>query len=163
MATLRAALGGKIPDWYVSLLSKLPISGIEVGWQAFPPEEDFDGIEWLEILDAPLIKEINLDGYPGQILFELGYFCFGYGSTWAGNCFAVNCQEEDPAVYEVWHDAARDKQKMEKAIEELSGVKMVARSFSEFFNGAVPPKLGAQLGISDQAVDPDSSTFNINL
>jgi hypothetical protein len=135
--TLNFKLNGLIPDWFTEAVTQLPVSGIEVGWLAFPDVEEFDGIEWVTVLDARLLSECNLDSYLGNLLRPLGYFSFGYGSSWSGNCFAFNPEEgEDPPVYEVWHDAAGNSNEMRKAIENKEGVKMVSKSFSSFFNDA---------------------------
>ena len=130
-------LGGIIPGWYFELLTSYPLSGVEVGWQAFTPEEGFDGVEWIQILDIPLIQEINSKGLPGEFLSKLGYFIFGYGSSWAGNAFAIPQNgNEGSVVYEVWHDAARNMDEMKAAFKESKGVRVVANSFSELLNDA---------------------------
>ncbi len=135
---LNFKLNGLIPDWYAEAVTQLPISGIEVGWLAFPEEVDFDGIEWVTLLDAKLLSECNLDSYLGNLLRPLGYFSFGYGSSWSGNCFVFKPEEgNDPPVYEVWHDAARNSDEMLNAIENKKGVKLVSESFSSFFNDAI--------------------------
>ncbi len=137
LESLNSKLNGLIPDWYTEAVTQLPVSGIEVGWLAFPDEKEFDGVEWVTILDANLLSECNLRSYLGNLLRPIGYFSFGYGSSWAGNCFAFNPEEgNDPPVYEIWHDAASNSNEMIKAIENKKGVKIVSTSFSNFFNDA---------------------------
>ena len=115
-----------------------PLSGLEVGWLAYPEENGEDSIEWVQLLDLPLLSEINLESYPGILLNPLGYFIFGYASTWAGNCFAFSPAEgNDPPVYEIWHDSAQDEKGMEKAIRDRRGVTKISESFSSFFKNAV--------------------------
>ena len=138
LESLNKKLNGLIPNWFIEVITETPLAGLEVGWQAFPPEEDYDGVEWVTLLDAELLSECNIDSYPGSFLWPLGYFTFGYGAAWAGNCFAFNPQEgEDPAVYEVWHDTARNTDEMIKAFKENKGVKKVSESFSGFFDNAI--------------------------
>lgn len=134
---LNAELLGVIPNWYVDLISNNPLSGMEIGWQSSQPEDDYDGIEWIQILDIPLLKEINSEGRPGEFLSKLGYFIFGYGSAWGGNAFAFSSSAEDNKIYEVWHDTAQNIDEMVVAIEELKGVAVVAKSFSKLLSEAV--------------------------
>jgi hypothetical protein len=138
LVELNHKLKGLIPDCYIEVLTSLPLAGSDLDWQAFEPETDHDGIETITFLDTSLISECNLDSYPGNILIELGYFTFGYGAAWAGNCFAFNPADGiEPPVYEIWHDAAQDKEGMVKAFSSGEGVGKVSQSFSELFNNAV--------------------------
>ncbi|MDJ0595912.1 MAG: hypothetical protein QNJ72_39010 [Pleurocapsa sp. MO_226.B13] len=131
---LNGKLNDIIPNWYIEMFSKYPLAGLEVAWQAYPDEEGDDSIEWVQLLDFNLLTEINLESYPGIYLFPNGYFSFGYGSSWAGNCFVFNhAESDDPAVYEVWCDAAQSISEMKVAFKEGTGVKKVSDSFSEFF------------------------------
>jgi len=45
---LNQELGGRLPGWYAELLASVPLCGLELGWQAGEPEDDFDGVEWLD-------------------------------------------------------------------------------------------------------------------
>ncbi len=138
LLVLNERLDGLIPSWYIDLLATIPIAGLHLGWQAFPPNDDFNGIEEITMLDLPLLAECNLESFPGVHLWVNGYFTFGYGASWAGNCFIFKPDEgPNPPVYEVWHDAAHDPQAMLVAIEEKAGVRLVANSFSELFDAAV--------------------------
>ena len=135
--SLNEKLNGLIPVWYQEILERSLIVGVELGCKTLPPEEGFDGIEEVTILDKNLLRECNLESYPGKLLWPLGYFTFGYGSTWAGNCFVFNPEEgEDPPVYEVWHDAGRNIEELKVAFKDKRGVKLVSKSFSSFFDNA---------------------------
>ncbi len=136
--SLNSEISNVIPEWFKELITKTPIANLEIGWQAFDPDDKFDGVEWITILDINLLKEINLNSYPGNLIYPLGYFTFGYGSSWAGNCFIIKTDEGfDPPVYEIWHDVAHDIESMKIEIEENNALRKVSNSFSEFFrNGA---------------------------
>lgn len=138
LEALNSKLDRLIPEWYIDIVTTMPLSGLNIGWQAFPPEDDFDGVEEITLLDTSLLNECNLESYPGKHLLKIGYFSFGYGSNWAGNCFAFNPMDgSNPPVYEVWHDAAQNPEEMLAAIKERNGVSLVATKFSELFDSAV--------------------------
>ena len=133
---LNAKLGGLIPNWYFELITTLPICNLELGWQRSEPEDDFDGIEGVQILDVDLLDEINCDSYPGIYLTPARYLVIGYGSSWAGNCFVIPTdQGEDPPLYEVWHDVAQNTEDLIRAIQSGQCSK-VAERLSEFMNTA---------------------------
>lgn len=132
---LNQKLDGLIPDWFIEIVTTLPVSGVNIRWQAFPPDDDFDGIEEITLLDTSLLNECNLESYPGKYLWINGYFTFGYGANWAGNCFAFNPDEgSNPPIYEIWHDAAHDPEGMLVAIKEKKGVRIVVSKFSDLFD-----------------------------
>jgi hypothetical protein len=41
------ALVGAYPAWLANLLTTVPLCGLELGWQEFEPEPDYDGRSWL--------------------------------------------------------------------------------------------------------------------
>jgi hypothetical protein len=52
---------GNIPQWLTQLLGSVPLCGLEIGWQAWEPEEDYDGLEWMEINTPQGIREESLE------------------------------------------------------------------------------------------------------
>ncbi|WP_419812915.1 hypothetical protein [Bacterioplanoides sp.] len=138
LESLNSKLDGLIPEWYIEIVCSMPLAGLNVGWQAFPPEDDFNGVEEITILDTSLLNDCNIESYPGKYLLKIGYFTFGYGSNWSRNCFVFNPLEgSNPPVYEVWHDVAQSPKDMLLAIKEKKGVSIVATKFSELFDSAV--------------------------
>ena len=117
LKNLNMKLHGIIPEWYIKVISTIPICDILLNWQKFEYSDEFDGIEEIQILDESLLEEINCESYPGIYLTPSKYFVFGYGASWAGNCFAFPITESnDPPVYEVWHDVAQNSDEILKAI-----------------------------------------------
>src|SRR5690242_5874722 len=48
MSALNHEMGARIPAWYMELLVKFPLGGLEIGWQADEPDDDYDGVAWME-------------------------------------------------------------------------------------------------------------------
>ena len=138
LLSVNSAINNVMPNWYIDFASSVPISGIEIDWQAYEPEEDFDGIETIQIVDEAMLKELNIDCYPGCYLNQMGYFVFGYGATNAGNCFAFhNDSKVDPGIYEVWHDAAHSIKELKEAFKDKKGVTLVANDIIQLFRKAI--------------------------
>ena len=41
---LNADLGGIIPEWYITLMTSVPLVGLEFGWQSLEPKGEDDGV-----------------------------------------------------------------------------------------------------------------------
>lgn len=138
MTLLSDDIGGIIPDWYIELLAKYPLTGLELGWLAYPEECGDDQLSWVEFSDINTLRELNTVSFPGVLLNPLGYFVFAYGATYAGNCLAFNVADGDnPPIYEIWHDVASNKDEMLKSIAQLKGVTKISVCLSDFFKNAV--------------------------
>lgn len=138
ISDLKREIGPVFLAGYASLLQSLPLAGAELLLQLYPQEDDFDGTEEICFADVPLLLELNKECYPGIYLNPNNFFVFAYGGSGAGNCFAFNVMDQsDPAVYEVWHDAAHSVEGMAKALNELTGVNRVASHFSHLFSKAL--------------------------
>ena len=70
---LRVRLKGAYPNWLADLLANVPLCGLEFGWQAYPPDDDFDGVSWMEWSDAAGVVSESLDCYPGLAILPAGY------------------------------------------------------------------------------------------
>ena len=136
LEALNEKLNGLIPKWYSDILEQFPIADLILGWQLHEPEQDFDGIEEIQILNINLLEELNTDSYPGIYLKPLNFLIIGYGASWAGNCFAIPTNNsDDPPLYEVWHDIGHSSQEIKEAIETGKCKKVVSK-LSEFFSNA---------------------------
>src|SRR5437879_1021740 len=51
MTQLVKDMGDRIPCWYVELLVGYPLCGLEIGWQADEPGDNYDGIAWIQWSD----------------------------------------------------------------------------------------------------------------
>src|SRR5262249_20981011 len=61
------------PPWLTELFPMVPLSGLELGWQADEPEPDFDGVAWMQWSDAANIRSESAECFPGCAILTLGY------------------------------------------------------------------------------------------
>ena len=121
------------PQWFVDCLSSFPIADLHLGWQAFPTEDDLDGMTWLVMSNPAMLREL-LESYPAKYLYDRGYFPIANDDTGAGNVFLMATSSDgDSPVYELWHDISHDPQVLVTAIENgESGAREVTPSFIDF-------------------------------
>jgi hypothetical protein len=132
MDRLVADTGGRIPPWLADLLVTQPLAGLELGWQAYPPEADSDGVMWLEISDARNIRSESLECYPGLAILHRGFINIASCSQGSGDPYFISADEgDDPPVYQVYHDVSDQPDAI-----LAEGRQLVARSLSEFFRTA---------------------------
>ncbi len=137
LRALNERADGAIPAWYIDLLATFPLAGLELGWQSFDPEPDFDGMTWIVIADVHMLEAIMLDAYPGMYLYGHGYLPFAYGSLNAGNVFVLETASGDPPIYEVWHDISQDPNVLVQAIKSGEpGTRVIDRALSSFLRSA---------------------------
>lgn len=120
------------PGWLLDLLSSVPLCGLRLGWQAYDPQPNFDGVLWVEVSNAHVILSESLEAYPGVAILPAGYVNFGGGDGSGDPYFICTGEGEDPPLYEVYHDVSSEA---ETILAE--GRKLVSTRLSEFFNVAV--------------------------
>ena len=121
------------PVWLLDLLSDVPLCGLELGWPAFDPEPDFDGVLWVRVSDAGDILWESLEGYPGLGILSAGYVNFGGDADGGGNPYFLPGHEgDDPPLYQVQHDVGADAETI-----LANGRQRVAARLSEFFEMAI--------------------------
>ena len=121
------------PTWLLDLLSAVPLCGLELGWRAFDPEPEFDGVLWIEVSDANGILWESLEGYPGLGILPAGYVNFGGDSCGGGDPYFLPVHEgDDPPLYHVYHDVGTDAETI-----LADGRRLVASHLSEFFRLAI--------------------------
>lgn len=104
---LNKKLKGNLPEWYAELIMTVPICHLELGRQAFEPEDDFDGIDWMEFCDDRGIISESVDCYPGLAILEKGYLNIAADSMGGGNPYFIDITKgDDPPVYQVCHDVS---------------------------------------------------------
>lgn len=127
-------LGGLIPDWYIDLITSYPICAMELQWQAYPEEDDFDGrssIFWSR--PSEILKE-STELYPGIGLLNDGYFNVACDNDGLGDPYFINAKGgNNPPFYEVYHEKVKDP---ETQIGEFDGRKVTER-LSDFFDIAL--------------------------
>lgn len=131
---LNKKLNGNLPEWFAELLTTVPICHLELGWQAFEPEDDFDGIDWMEFCDDQGIISESIECYPGLAVLEKGYINIAGDSMGGGNPYFINITKgDDPPVYQIYHDVSDDS-----TIIIAEGRKLVSDHLSDLFlNGLV--------------------------
>lgn len=130
---LNSKLNGLLPQWYSELLATVPICGIEFELQVFEPEDDFDGLQSIELNDSNGICIESLEYYPGLEIFKKGYICIASDSTGGGDPYFININEGDnPPVYRVYHDISDNA---DEILEK--GRELVSNSLSELFKSAI--------------------------
>ncbi len=120
------------PAGLLDLLSTVPLCGLRLGWQAYPPKPGFDGVLWVEVSDAAGILSESLELYPGLGILPAGYVNFG-GSDGSGDPYFICAHAgDDPPLYEVYHDVGSET---ETILAE--GRNLVSPRLSEFLRLAV--------------------------
>ncbi|WP_148630928.1 SMI1/KNR4 family protein [Bacillus sp. E214] len=129
---LNDKFGDKIPSWYCKLISELPLIHMEIGWQAYEPEEDYDGIEYVEIYQPIHMIDNSFEAYQGIQILERGYVCIGGDPTGSGDPYFINFDSENPPVFQIYHDVGNNPDEILK-----HGKAKVADSFVEFFRNGI--------------------------
>ncbi|WP_139892834.1 SMI1/KNR4 family protein [Bacillus sp. D386] len=129
---LNDKFGGKIPSWYCKLISELPLIHMEIGWQAYEPEEDYDGIEYVEIYQPSHMIDYSFEAYQGIQILERGYVCIGGDPTGSGDPYFINFDSENPPVFQIYHDVGDNPDEILK-----HGKAKVADSLVEFFRNGI--------------------------
>ena len=132
-AELNNSFSNAIPEWYARLMCEFPLANLSLGWKNLEPAEDFDGITWIVLSDAPMIQAL-LESYPAMYLHDRGYFPIGNNATGAGNVFLLSTEgsSTDP-LYELWHDVSHDSDELIRALTNGDrGTETVADSFTDF-------------------------------
>ena len=129
MTQLVKDMGDRIPSWYVELLVGYPLCGLEIGWQADEPGDDYDGIAWIQWSDPDNIRSESLECYPGLAILEKGWINVASDAMGGGDpCFIPTDQGDNPPVFQVYHDVS-DKAEVILA----KGCRQVAPSLSDLF------------------------------
>ncbi|MBM7656541.1 hypothetical protein [Neobacillus cucumis] len=110
----------------------MPLINIEIGWQASESDDDYDGIEYVQILEPIQMIEESFDYYPGIPIIEKGYVCIGGDPSGSGDPYFVNFKTNNPPVYQIYHDSGDEADEILK-----NGVVKVANSLSDLFKNGI--------------------------
>lgn len=132
IALLHTNFGKILPDWYRSLIAKVPLIHMEIGWQAFQPEGAFDGITYVEIYQPRDMIYESFKAYPGIPILEHGYVCIGGDPIGSGDPYFVHFQSNQSAVYQIFLDAGDNPEQILKY-----GKVQVAASLDDFFKKGI--------------------------
>jgi hypothetical protein len=132
MDRLVADTGGRMPRWLADLFVSTPLSGLELGWQAYQPRADFDGVMRLKLSDARNIRSESLECYPGRAILDRGFINIASCTEGSGDPYFISADEgDDPPVYQVYHDVSDQPDTI-----MAQGRRVVAVSLSGFFRSA---------------------------
>ncbi|MGC4007161.1 MAG: SMI1/KNR4 family protein [Pirellulales bacterium] len=102
---LAATWDRPLPDWYRTLLTDVPLIGLELGIPSWPAQPDFDGVEWLEWLSPEDSRCESVEVYPGIALRPHGYLCLAGQSAGGGDQYFVRFADgDDPPLLQIFHD-----------------------------------------------------------
>ena len=125
--------GERIPEWYVELLLRYPLCGLEIGWQADEPEGEYDGIAWMTWSDPNGIRSESLECYPGLAILERGWINVASDATGGGDPYFIPTQQgDDPPVFQVYHDVSDDAD-----VILAKACRLVSPSLSQLFLQAI--------------------------
>ncbi len=125
VAVLQNDLGGRLPAWYIELLTTVPLCYLTFEYQS----ED-DATYFLYWNDPANLRSESLDLWPGQPILERGYICI-VGVDGVGDSLFFSVEEgDDPPLYYIAHDSGAD------ADTVLAGRENFAPSLSVLLRGA---------------------------
>jgi hypothetical protein len=129
---LNGNFGDKIPSWYCKLISDLPLIHMEIGWQAYELEEDYDGIAYVEIYQPSHMIDESFEAYPGIPVLERGFVCLEGDPTGSGDPYFINFDSENPPLFQIYHDSGDNPDEILK-----HGKAEVADSLVNFFKNCI--------------------------
>lgn len=135
--SLATAIGRPLPAWLRTLLTSVPVVGLELGIQSWPAEADSDGVEWIEWLSPEGSRFESVELYPGTALLPHGFLCLARESVSGGDQYFVSLEDgDDPSLRQIFHDA---QPWIDEAGTLDSGAsRIVAPSLSKLFEAARP-------------------------
>ena len=133
LAGLALETHGRIPPWYIELLTAIPLCDLELGWPGYPPTEDDPGTAWMQWSNVKDMRQESLNRHPGLDILDHGYLNVALDIDGNGDPYFIPVEEgDDPPVYRVYDEAGW---KPEQVLAE--GLVLVARSLSELFSTAL--------------------------
>lgn len=126
LTALNAEMGQRIPEWLISLITTVPLCGLEVDWRA----NDLDGT--IDLADEKGIRSESMECYPGLAILERGFVNIGSDPCGSGDSYFIPTDRgDDPPVFQVFHDVS------DQADEILSqGLFEVSPRLSDLFRMA---------------------------
>ena len=132
-AALADSLGLPLPQWLSALLQSYALCGAELFWQAYPPEDDFDGRSYITLADPDRMAIESVELTPGREILPLGFVCIAADDDGIGDPYFIPLAEEDPPVYQVRHDNDAEEHQIGP-----HQARRVARHLSDFLNRLTP-------------------------
>ncbi len=129
LTELNGKLTNPLPNWFIELYAAFPLSGSQLEYPQYEPEDDYDGCVSLKLATPQdIVDEMELC-YPGIAIKGLGYFCIAVDLTGSGDqYYTTSNQGENPPVFQVFHDVSDEGEEIEK-----HGMEKIADTFADFF------------------------------
>jgi hypothetical protein len=122
---------GIIPEWYLDILERFPICGMELEWPNSTDADETVGIEWMDIRN---MRSEMLECFPGLAIRERGYICVAGCTMGSGDQYYIcNSDGDNPTVYQIDHDVSDVS---EEVIAD--GREIIFPTLSELFDSARP-------------------------
>lgn len=135
-AALAASLGLSLPEWLIAFLRNHPLCGAKLFWQAYPPDEDFDGRSYVILADPGSMAVESTELTPGCDILPLGFVCIAADGDGLGDPYFIPLSEEDPPVYQVRHENDEEQHQVGPYQARL-----VARHLSDFLSMLTPTSI----------------------
>jgi hypothetical protein len=132
-AALAASLGLLLPQWLSDLLQTYALCGAKLFWQAYPPEDDFDGLSYITLAHPERMAVESVELTPGFEILSLGFICIAADDDGIGDPYFIPSGDEDPPVYQVRHEMDEEEHQIGP-----HPARLVARHLSEFFDMLKP-------------------------
>lgn len=94
VAALQNDLGGRLPDWYMELLTTIPLGGLRFEYVS---DDDLRCALWWN--DFANLRFDCLKGWPGKPLIERGYICIAWVTETDDGLFVSLDEDDDPLVH----------------------------------------------------------------
>jgi hypothetical protein len=95
-AALATSFGLPLPQWLSALLQNYSLCGAELFWQAYPPEDDFDGRSYIVLADPGNMAAESTELTPGCDILPLGFVCIAADGDGIGDPYFIPLDKEDP-------------------------------------------------------------------
>ena len=129
LTELNNKLSNSLPEWFIKMYSHFPLSGSQLDFPQYEPEEDYEGCVSLELATPQNIYDEMELCYPGITIKDLGYFCIAVDLAGSGDQYYTTTRQGDnPPVFQVFHDVSDEGEEIEK-----HGMEMIADTLSDFF------------------------------
>lgn len=129
LTELNSKLTNPLPHWFMNLYSAFPLSGAQLEFPQYEPDEDYDGFVSLELATPQNIFDEMELYYPGIVIKDLGYFCIAVDPAGSGDqYYTTSTQGDNPPVFQVFHDVSDNGEEIEK-----HGMEKIADTLSDFF------------------------------
>jgi hypothetical protein len=106
MEAAQKSLGGMIPDWYVELLTTVPLCRLEIGWEKYLSAHEPYGVELIRWSGPSELGDDPETCPPAIRNFRNGSICVGTYVNGTEPYVMPVTEGDDPPIYQVYHDTS---------------------------------------------------------